>query len=131
MDIYKNACTVGKWVNRYRTEGHCGLRDRVLRSTQLLKDVAINMSAAGRPTKNGYAERLIRTIKEEEITLTEYDGYADAREQIGRFLDEIYQHKRIHSALGYLTPAEFERRWTEHEYRTRIPNRNLRKTVQI
>lgn len=68
----------------------------------------ISMAEQGEPRQNGYAERLMRTIKEEEVALTEYRDFADAYAQIGRFLDEVYQHKRIHSALGYLTPAEFE-----------------------
>jgi putative transposase len=71
-------------------------------------DAAISMAEPGEPRQNGYAERLMRTIKEEEVALTEYRDFADAYAQIGRFLDEVYQHKRIHSALGYLTPAEFE-----------------------
>ena len=62
----------------------------------------------GEPRQNGYAERLMRTIKEEEVALAEYRDFADAYAQIGRFLDDVYQHKRIHSALGSLTPAEFE-----------------------
>jgi transposase InsO family protein len=68
----------------------------------------ISMAAQGEPRQNGYAERLMRTIKEEEVALTEYRDFADAYAQIGRFLDDVYQRKRIHSALGYLTPAEFE-----------------------
>jgi putative transposase len=71
----------------------------------------ISMAAVGAPTENGYAERLVRTIKEEHIELTEYQDFSDAYCQIGRFLDEVYQHKRIHSSLGYLTPAEFESQW--------------------
>jgi transposase InsO family protein len=69
---------------------------------------AVSMAAIGEPEENGYAERLMRTIKEEEVALTEYRDYADARRQLGRFLDAVYNRKRIHSALGYLTPAEFE-----------------------
>ena len=72
---------------------------------------AISMAAVGVPEENGYAERLMRTIKEEEVALTEYQDYADARRQLGRFLDAVYNRKRIHSALGYLTPAEFEQQW--------------------
>lgn len=68
----------------------------------------ISMAEQGEPRQNGYAERLMRTIKEEEVALTEYRDFADAYAQIGRFLVEVYQRKRIHSALGYLTPAEFE-----------------------
>lgn len=53
----------------------------------------------------------MRTIKEEEVNLSDYRDFADARCQIGRFLDDVYNVKRIHSALGYLTPAEFEAQW--------------------
>jgi transposase InsO family protein len=72
---------------------------------------AISMAAVGKPEENGYAERLMRTIKEEEVSLTEYVDFADAHRQLGCFLDDVYDRKRIHSALGYLTPAEFEREW--------------------
>ncbi|MGH2538364.1 MAG: IS3 family transposase, partial [Candidatus Promineifilaceae bacterium] len=73
--------------------------------------VAISMAEVGQAWQNGYAERLIRTIKEEEVNLTEYRDYQDAYRQLGRFLDDVYNHKRIHSSLGYLTPAEFESQW--------------------
>lgn len=73
--------------------------------------VAISMAEVGEVTQNGYAERLIRTIKEEEVDLSEYRDYGDAYRQIGRFLEDVYMHKRIHSSLGYLTPVEFERQW--------------------
>ena len=72
------------------------------------KGVQISMAQIGCPEQNGYAERLMRTIKEEEVALCEYTDFADALRRIGRFLDEVYMHKRIHSSLGYLTPAEFE-----------------------
>jgi Transposase and inactivated derivatives len=71
----------------------------------------ISMTAVGKATENGYAERVIRTIKEEEVYLSDYATLAEATAQIGHFIDEVYQHKRIHSALGYLTPAEFEAQW--------------------
>ena len=72
---------------------------------------AISMATAGVPEENGYAERLMRTIKEEEVELSEYQDYADALRQIARFIEAVYNRKRIHSALGYLTPAEFEQQW--------------------
>ena len=71
-------------------------------------NVQLSMSAKGQPTENPYAERVIRTIKEEEVYLNEYDDFADAYERVGHFIEEVYQTKRIHSALGYLTPVEFE-----------------------
>ena len=78
-----------------------------------LKEVkaTISMAAVGEPRENGFAERLMRTIKEEEVQLTEYRDYRDARQQLGRFLDGVYNRKRIHSSLGYLTPTEFEQQW--------------------
>lgn len=81
--------------------------------TDLLKhyEVQISMAAQGKPEENGYAERLMRTIKEEEVDLSEYSDFAEACQQIGRFLEDVYNTKRIHSALGYLTPMEFEMDW--------------------
>ena len=75
----------------------------------------ISMAEVGAAWQNGYAERLMRTIKEEEVDLSDYQDYADAFRQIGRFLDEVYLHKRIHSSLGYLTPAEFESQWRQEQ----------------
>lgn len=73
--------------------------------------VTLSMAAIGEPRENGYAERLMRTIKEEEVYLSEYHDFADAQRQIMRFLDDVYNVKRIHSSLGYLTPTEFEEQW--------------------
>src|SRR5947209_5625242 len=74
-------------------------------------NVNLSMAAIGEPRENGYAERFMRTIKEEEVELSEYHDFADAHRQITRFLDDVYNVKRIHSALGYLTPLEFEQQW--------------------
>jgi transposase InsO family protein len=75
----------------------------------------LSMAAVGEPRENGFAERLMRTIKEEQVDLSEYLDYADANRQLGRFLGAVYNHKRIHSALGYLTPAEFEQQWRNEQ----------------
>jgi len=72
------------------------------------RDIQISMAAIGKAEENGYAERVIRTIKEEEVDLSEYVDFADAAQQIGYFIEDLYMNKRIHSSLGYLTPAEFE-----------------------
>jgi putative transposase len=99
--------------------------------TDLLKQygIQISMAAQGKPEENGYAERFtlaphahlswrtvpgsagVRTIREEEVDLSEYVDWDDARSQIGCFIEDVYMTKRIHSALGYLTPAEFEAAW--------------------
>ena len=73
--------------------------------------IQISMAEVGKPEDNGYAERLIRTIKEEEVELSDYQNFQDAYEQIGHFIDDVYMTKRIHSSLGYLTPVEYEQAW--------------------
>ena len=67
-----------------------------------------SVAEVGAAWQNGYAERLMRTIKEEEVDLSDYQNYTEAYQQIQQFLEDVYIHKRIHSALGYLTPLEFE-----------------------
>lgn len=73
--------------------------------------VQISMAEVGEPTQNGYAERLMRTIKEEEVDLSDYEDYHHAYRQIGQFLEDVYMRKRVHSSLKYRTPAEFEAAW--------------------
>jgi len=75
------------------------------------REIQISMAAVGKAEENGYAERFMRTIKEEEVDLSDYRDFADAQSQIGRFIEDVYMTKRIHSSLGYLTPAEFETAW--------------------
>lgn len=86
-----------------------------------LHNIQISMAEAGEPTQNGYAERLMRTIKEEEVDLSDYQDYYDAYHQIGRFLEEVYMHKRVHSSLHYLTPAEFETQYISATLDSRLP----------
>ena len=73
-------------------------------------DVEISVAHRGRPWENGYAERLIRTLKEEEVNINEYQSITEARDRIGQFIEQVYHQKRPHSALGYLTPMEFQRK---------------------
>ena len=77
-----------------------------------LREHGVEISVAHRggfPWENGYAERLIRTLKEEEVYLNDYENIHEARERIDHFIRQVYHQKRPHSALGYLTPAEFQR----------------------
>jgi len=77
---------------------------------ELLKanQIAISMSRKGNPWDNAACESFMKTLKYEEVYRNEYRDLAEARASIGEFLDEVYNHKRLHSALGYLPPAEFE-----------------------
>jgi putative transposase len=66
------------------------------------------MAAVGNPYENAKAERFFRTLKHEEMYLNQYDSFADAESNIGHFIDDVYNVRRLHSSLGYLPPAEFE-----------------------
>jgi putative transposase len=55
----------------------------------------------------------MRTIQEEEVDLSEYCNFTEAFQQIEQFLEHVYMKKRIHCALGYLTPPEFEQHWLD------------------
>jgi transposase InsO family protein len=80
--------------------------------TELLEEngVAISMSRAGNPYDNARAERFMRTLKHEEVNASQYHDLEDARSRIGEFLGQVYNQRRLHSALGYQPPAEFEQR---------------------
>jgi len=70
--------------------------------------VRISMSDRGKPTQNGIAERFMRTLKDEHVDYADYADFQDARLQIAHWLEVEYNTQRIHSALHYATPAEFE-----------------------
>jgi transposase InsO family protein len=70
--------------------------------------IRISMSRTGNPYDNAKAESFIKTLKYEEVYRQEYRDLAEARASIGCFLEKIYNRKRLHSALGYQPPEEFE-----------------------
>jgi len=70
--------------------------------------IRISMSRPGNPYDNAKAERFMRTLKYEEVHLTEYETLVEARASIRRFIEDVYNRKRLHSALGYRPPVEFE-----------------------
>ncbi len=87
-----------------------GVQYASLAYTELLKEqgIRISMSRKGNAYDNAKAESFIKTLKYEEVYLFEYETIAEARSRIGHFLEEVYNEKRLHSALGYMPPAEFE-----------------------
>ena len=70
--------------------------------------IRISMSRRGNCYDNAKAESFIKTLKYEEVYLSDYEGIAEARESIGKFIEDVYNRKRLHSALGYVPPEEFE-----------------------
>jgi transposase InsO family protein len=71
-------------------------------------DIQISMSRKGNPYDNARTESFIKTLKYEEVYRQEYRDLPDALRSLRRFLEKIYNEKRLHSALGYLPPSEFE-----------------------
>jgi putative transposase len=88
-----------------------GVQYASLEYTQILqqREIQISMSRRGNPYDNARAERFMRTLKEEEVYGRDYQDLEDARSRIGEFLEQAYNRQRLHSALRYLTPEEFER----------------------
>lgn len=78
--------------------------------TKILKDreIRISMSRKGNPYDNARAESFMKTLKHEQVHREEYRNIADARRRIGTFLETTYNKQRLHSALGYRPPAEFD-----------------------
>ena len=68
------------------------------------------MSRKGNPYDNAACESFMKTLKYEEVYRNEYRDFQEARSRIGEFLEEVYNQARLHSALGYCPPAEFERK---------------------
>jgi transposase InsO family protein len=68
------------------------------------------MSRRGNPYDNAHAESFFKTVKYEEVYMNEYASFQDAYQNIQQFIEEVYNKKRLHSAIGYQPPAEFEQK---------------------
>jgi putative transposase len=120
MDVSLTITALNKGLARGRPEIHHtdqGVQYAANEYVRLLHQhgVKLSMAEVGQAWQNGYAERLMRTIKEEEVDLSEYRNFTEAYEQIEQFLENVYMKKRIHSSLNYLTPDEYEKKWNKQQ----------------
>jgi putative transposase len=71
--------------------------------------IQVSMSRKGNPYDNAFAESFMKTLKYEEVLLNEYETYKEAMDNIERFIEDVYNLKRLHSSIGYQSPIEFEK----------------------
>ena len=92
-----------------------------------LKDngLIISNSAKGNPYHNAFCESLIKTIKQNEVYLAGYETFNDVVENLPFFIEEVYNKKRLHSAIGYRTPEEVEKLHEEKQENVSLPVLNL------
>jgi len=86
----------------------------------------LSMSRAGRPWENGKCESFMATLKREEIDARPYRNLEELQQHIEEFIEQIYNRVRLHSALGYLSPEEFERRQAQQNQPWRPATLKLR-----
>jgi transposase InsO family protein len=75
----------------------------------------LSMSRPGRPWENGRCESFLKTLKQEEIDARPYRTMEELEQHLAEFIEQIYNRVRLHSALGYLSPEEFEHRRVQGE----------------
>jgi putative transposase len=107
LDALKQALAKGTPLVHHSDQG---VQYAATKYTDLLTEnhIQISMSEPGCPTQNAFAERFMRTFKEEHVDYSDYRDFEDAHQQIGHWIEVVYMQQRIHSALHYLTPTEFE-----------------------
>ncbi len=87
--------------------------------TNLLKfyGIRISMSRTGSPWENGIAESFFKTLKTNEVYLNDYQNIWEAKNNLFKFIDQVYNSRRLHSSLGYLPPDEFEQLTIKNEFK--------------
>jgi len=96
--------------------------------TNLLEfhNIRISMSNPGCPWQNGFAESFFKTLKTNEVYLNDYQNIYEAKDNLFRFIDKVYNQERLHSSLGYLPPNEFEENWQKQSIKNYDQTARLR-----
>lgn len=110
-------------IERRKPSKHCihhsdrGVQYLGNKYIQVLKEnhFQISNSARGNPYHNAWVESFMKTLKQEEVYLANYITFLDVIENLPRFIEDVYNTKRVHSSLGYKTPSEFEQQHESHQ----------------
>lgn len=78
-------------------------------------EICISMSRKGNPYDNAFAESFMKTLKYEEVLLNDYETFIDVLERLPRFIEDVYNTRRLHSSLGYKTPEEYEQEYNQKQ----------------
>jgi len=78
-------------------------------------EFGISMSRKGNPYDNAFAETFMKTLKYEEVLLNDYETFNDVLERLPRFIEDVYNKKRLHSSLGYMSPDEYEQKYNQEQ----------------
>jgi transposase InsO family protein len=84
----------------------------------------VSMTRTGNPYENAIIESFFKTLKHEEVYLCDYETYANVVARLPYFIEEVYNQKRLHSALGYQSPQEFEKQ-LNYEQPEEVPRQTL------
>ena len=95
----------------------------------LEKGFKVSMSRVGTPEENAFIESFFKTLKKEEVYFKKYQNIKDVLKSLPKFIDEVYNKKRLHSSLGYLSPEEYERKILDLEINSRPVQKIWGKTV--
>jgi transposase InsO family protein len=87
--------------------------------------ILISMSKRGSPYDNAAAESFMKTLKHEEVYLNEYRNLEDVRKRVPYFIERVYNHERLHSSLGYLSPEEFEQNLKWPSFKAKLKNQDF------
>ncbi|MBD2054612.1 transposase [Oculatella sp. FACHB-28] len=114
MDVSLKITVLNKGLARGRPEIYHtdqGMQYTANEYVRLLQQhgVKLSMAEVKQAWQSGYAERLMRTIKEEEVDFLEYRNFTESYEQIEQFFGNVYMKKRVHSSLNYLIPDEYDK----------------------